>query len=405
MRFFFPLLFAILCAFVGFQFTMRKTFVNPYPLMCDLVAEKIYLPDSDVSKWKKQCLQRSRLVDPSSKPKLILTDMNNMLDLLKVSHLRVFEPALVNQYWKGQSLETGIESEFVDGELVVFKVHPNSTAQKNDIRRGDILVSINEEQPSPWDAQTVSGKYQIRRLEKEFSLDLTTSEIHRDEEIRWVPLKNRQGQLIIPSFRGEFFSEEKMNEIAKSLKTAHSVVVDLRGNAGGNFVAGLRLISLFVCEPTEIGQLIKPRARENNPTILPDNIKDLEQLAIINTHSSVVLKTFANSGCYKGKISVLVDNKSASVAEMTAQALKEVAGAKILGTPSSGELLLGVWYGLDELMKGAEISIPEAVYTSRQGHTIEGQGVQLDRVIYYNLHEMQSGIDSWVRQALDQVPK
>ena len=101
----------------------------------------------------------------------------------------------------------------------------------------------------------------------------------------------------------------------------------------------------------------------------------------------------------------MVDGKTASVAEMVAQALKEIRGAKIWGTPSGGELLLGVWYSLDELVKGAQVSIPEAIYTSRQGHAIEGQGVSLDRVIYYNLREMQSGTDSWVRQALDQVPK
>ena len=405
MKFVIALGFAIFCAWLGFQFTLRKTFVNPYPLVCDLVAEKIYLPDTEVTPWKRQCLQRARLVDASSNYKLIIQDLNNMMDLLKVSHLQVFAPELVTQYWKGESLETGIESEFVDGELVIFKVHPQSPADQAQIKRGDVIVSMDDQQPNPWESRSQSGVYLLRRLDKEFRVDLKAAKILRDEKMNFVKISPGKGQLIVPSFRAEFFQDEVVKKIIAEVSSVQHVVVDVRGNAGGNFVAGLRLLSMFICQPTVVGDLTKPRAKQKNETTLPDDLRDMEQLALLNVHSTVHLKTFPTTNCFKGKVSVLVDGKSASVAELVAQALKEKAKATILGSPSGGELLMGVWYPVDEITKGAEVSIPEAVYTSQQGHVIEGQGVMLDRLIYYNLREMQLGIDSWVRQALDLKPK
>ncbi|MGE5086931.1 MAG: S41 family peptidase, partial [Bacillota bacterium] len=111
--------------------------------------------------------------------------------------------------------------------------------------------------------------------------------------------------------------------------------------------------------------------------------------------------TFAKNSCYRGPVKVLVDGKSSSVAEMVAQALKEFRKSPIWGAPSRGQLLVGVWYPLNELGPGVQISIPEAFYTSAKGHAIEGQGVQLDKILYYSLAEMQMGIDSWVKGSLD----
>uniref|UniRef100_UPI00197D9BFD hypothetical protein n=1 Tax=Pseudomonas viridiflava TaxID=33069 RepID=UPI00197D9BFD len=48
---------------------------------------------------------------------------------------------------------------------------------------------------------------------------------------------------------------------------------------------------------------------------------------------------------------------------------------------------------------GWKISIPEAVFQSRRGKRLEGEGVRVDQEIYYNLPEMRQGRDSWVMRA------
>ncbi|MNT11520.1 Peptidase family S41 [compost metagenome] len=98
---------------------------------------------------------------------------------------------------------------------------------------------------------------------------------------------------------------------------------------------------------------------------------------------------------------VLIDSKAASVAELVAQGLKELRKAPLMGTPSRGQLLVGVWYPLDELGQGVQISIPEALYESVKGQKIEGNGVGMDRILFYNLEEMRHGNDSWLGKQAD----
>lgn len=400
-RTFFAILLALGCAYAAYHFTLKKSFVNPYPVLCDLVSQKIFLDDAKIKNWKKTCHRRSRLVTPYSQKKLIIKDMNNVLALLKVSHLEVYDSKEVASIWRGESLETGIESQFVDGELVIFKVHPNSPAEALGLRRGDIIQTINAEQPNPWDAQTEPGSYLILRKDKEFSVKMKPRSIIRSEEMTLEVRAPGQAVLKVPSFRAAFFADEKMQKLEADLRSFKRVVVDLRGNAGGNFVAGLRFLSLFLCRPELVGSLERPRVTVKSSAELPNELDDQAQLAVLDAHSEVLLKTFARTSCYEGDVRVLVDGKSSSVAEMVAQALKEFRKAPLLGSPSRGQLLVGVWYPLDEVAPGVQVSIPEAVYLSQKKHRIEGQGVELDRVLYYHLPEMQAGIDSWEKKALD----
>lgn len=400
-RIFFAILLALGCAYAAYHFTLKKSFVNPYPVLCDLVSQKIFLDDAKIKNWKKTCHRRSRLVTPYSQKKLIIKDMNNVLALLKVSHLEVYDSKEVASIWRGESLETGIESQFVDGELVIFKVHPNSPAEALGLRRGDIIQTINAEQPNPWDAQTEPGSYLILRKDKEFSVKMKPRSIIRSEEMTLEARAPGQAVLKVPSFRAAFFADEKMQKLEADLRSFKRVVVDLRGNAGGNFVAGLRFLSLFLCKPELVGSLERPRVTVKSSAELPNELDDQAQLAVLDAHSEVPLKTFARTSCYEGDVRVLVDGKSSSVAEMVAQALKEFRKAPLLGSPSRGQLLVGVWYPLDEVAPGVQVSIPEAVYLSQKKHRIEGQGVELDRVLYYHLPEMQAGIDSWEKKALD----
>jgi carboxyl-terminal processing protease len=121
---------------------------------------------------------------------------------------------------------------------------------------------------------------------------------------------------------------------------------------------------------------------------------------MVDQHQRVQLSTFDGYGCSQKttqEISVLVDSSSASTSEMVAQALKEFKDAKIYGSTSAGQLLVGMWYPVDEIAAGVKLSIPEAVYESHGGRPIEGPGVQIDEVLYYRLNELQNGEDSWIK--------
>lgn len=390
---------ALACAFGAYQFAVQRTFVNPYPIVCDFVAQKIYLPDEKLKDWLKICHGRSHLVSPYSAKKLILQDMNNVFELLKVSHLEIYDANEVKNIWKGESTETGLEGDFVESEFVIFKIHPGSPSEKAGFKKGDIVESINGGQPSPWTAASDVGLYRIHRGDKNLELKMQAGSFHRDDS----PTFERRGSKLVirvPSFRSDFFDDKGLQKISTNLIGVKTAVVDLRGNAGGNFVAGLRFLSVLMCEPQEIGSLIKPKMLDTSEAFLPDDLQDENQLTVLEKHHRVILKTYKKEGCFKGAVKVIVDGKAASVAEMVTLALKELRHAAVAGAPTRGELLVGVWYPMDEVSPGVQISIPEAYYESARGHRIEGKGVSVTKTLYYKLPQMQAGIDSWVEEIL-----
>ncbi|MGZ3774244.1 MAG: S41 family peptidase [Bdellovibrio sp.] len=400
MKRFLAILLACCSFFVSYHFFIQESFINPYSVVCNLVPQKIFLEDDELKEWITKCNSRTRLVTPYSAKSLVLQDISHVLELLPVSHLQIYDALEVKNIWQGESLETGIESEFVDSELVIFKVHPHSPAQLLGLKKGDVIKSINQEQPNPWDAQTLSGLYLIERNREVKSYTIKADTFTRSENIEFEKIQEHSAVIHIPSFRAAFFDSDTLQEIGLKLKGTNKLVVDLRGNIGGNFVSGLRFLSLMMCSPQEIGRLIRPRAENKLSTVLPDDLTDDTQLKLFENNSEVILQTFQSKTCYSGSIDVLVDGKTASVAEMVAQALKEFRKASLLGSPSRGELLVGVWYPLYEVGPGVEISIPEAFYLSHKKRRIENQGVELDKVFHYNLSELQNGIDSWVKKAL-----
>ncbi len=392
---------AAACFCAALVWSLGSDFNNPYLLVCNLVAEKIYLPEAQVRPWHRLCLQRSHLVKPWSSRLAVMRDIENLLQTLKVSHLELFAPKEAARIWTGVSEESGIESEFVDGELVIFKVHPGSAAEKAGLRYGDILVSLNGEQPNPWQVRSTSGVFVYKRKGHTSSVNIKIAELNRADQVTLTDRGNKVWQIIVPSFRKDFFAEDPLREKWPQLQKASLLILDFRGNQGGSFVAGLRFVSDFVCGEKSIGQLTKDRPVIKTKKILPNDLDDLVQLKQLDQAEAVELRTFPQKTCLQAPIKILIDAKTASVAEMVAQALKENARAEIVGTPSSGQLLVGVWYPLDELGEGVQISIPEALFESSKGHRIEGQGVQLDRSLYYNLREMQSGKDSWVERVME----
>jgi carboxyl-terminal processing protease len=385
---------------LGFAAARRSLPVNSYARICHLVMEHIYLNDEPMKIWNKSCLARSELVRKNTPVADIIKDLNEQFSLLQTSHLLIYDADESKKVWSGESKETGIESQYVDGELVILKVHRNSPAELAGLRMGDVIYRINEELGTPEMAEKISGGYLIQRHKKITEYKIQVKTIQREEEPEIGRISDRTVMLKVPSFRAEFFDRDKWKRQVTELKKYQKIIIDLRGNNGGNFVAGLRLLSPFMCGPQDIGYLWKPKSKFKKDAVFDDNLDDESQVNILDESFLVRLLTFADYDCLTASVAVMVDSGSASTAEMVAQALKDYIGAKIFGSASAGQLLVGVWYPVPELAEGVRISIPEAVYQTRRGHKIEGPGVQVDKVLYYHLEELQNGEDSWLKHAV-----
>lgn len=371
-----------------------------YERICSLVESKIYLEPRETASWSHRCRVTAQQLSSSVSKEDFLRVMNDLFGELAVSHLEIYPPQEVLRLWQGMNRETGIESQFVDGALVIFRVHRGSPAHRVGLKPGDVILAVQGQPSAPVVARTIGGEIRIQRQKKIFEVNIEPEEILIDENPSFTRVNDQTLLLRVPSLRSEFFSSAKWDHLIESLPRTSSIVVDLRGNSGGNFVAGLRMLAPFMCEAQDIGFLLKPRSKLQNEAVMPDDLQDETQLRVLDAHDLLRLRTPSASRCLTARVAVLTDSGTASTAEMVTQALKDYVDARVMGVSTAGQLLVGVWYDLPELGEGWRISIPEAVYQSKRGKRLEGAGIRVDRELYYDLNQLMAGRDSWVAQAV-----
>ncbi len=168
-------------------------------------------------------------------------------------------------------------------------------------------------------------------------------------------------------------------------------------------MAGIQSLSLFICTPQVAAEIIRPKFHQLQENNFPDDLDDDKQIDILNASSKLNLKTFANYPCLNQniKLKVIIDADTASTSEFVANALRELRQAKIYGAASSGQLLVGIWYNLKDVwQQDYKITIPEAIFKSAKGLSVEGVGVSVDQVIYDHLDDYKDGQDSWLKQVI-----
>ncbi|RYZ66409.1 MAG: PDZ domain-containing protein, partial [Proteobacteria bacterium] len=182
---------------------------NIYAKLCHFVDQHAYLPDKDMRPWLQKCLLRSKLVNAETTPDAIIQDLNQQFSSLKTSHLVLYNAKDSQKIWSGESAETGIDAQYVEGELVIFRVHKNSPAEKAGLRMGDVLYRINNEDASPDVAEKASGSFMILRDKKIREYRIEAKDMLRDEEPQLTRMSNKTVVFKVPSFRAEFFEKEK----------------------------------------------------------------------------------------------------------------------------------------------------------------------------------------------------
>jgi len=155
------------------------------------------------------------------------------------------------------------------------------------------------------------------------------------------------------------FSENSVDLFRQALRQyfesgSTKLVLDLRGNPGGYLDAAVQMASYFL----PVGEVV---VSEDFGGKQPDN-----------RHRSLGYNVFANK---KLSMAVLVDQGSASAAEILAGALSQHGVAKLIGTRTFGK---GSVQQLMSLGGGAELKVTVAQWLTPNGGSISDGGLQPD---------------------------
>lgn len=372
---------------------------------CNFVSKRIVPIGKDLNEWLQNCrIQSRKAMAKTSDIKKLMTIGNEILSELKVSHLELFSQEESDAIWTDTDFENGIESGFIDGELIVTRILPNSEALKKGLQRGDRLVLEKNESLSPFEFNQWKGRLKIERRKKILEVNLEPKKLVTSRDITVMDLDGVK-IITVESFKSQYFSQEKLAAVVSKIKSTDKLIIDFRGNNGGNFVAGLRLLSHFICEPTIVGYMKKNKDL-GRIGYFKNDLGDEYQIQTLNEFDSVALKTYPHTQCLPKPMVLLMDAYSKSTAEWVALAFRDKLQTPIYGATSAGELLVGIWYDISSIWgQVVKLSIPEAYYESVNGYQIEGRGVLADVTLYPRRAEFELGYDSEVFQVIQGLRK
>ena len=325
MKIVFSILFVVSCALAVVGHITARTEIRATAEVCALIRDNFFrVNEPDVRLFLKKCSVDS--IPFTYTREKAIEHINDRLSQINTSHLTLYAPSENRMLWDNEGSDTGLRTRMIESEVVVIGTLEGSPARKAELKSGDVVVSINGEQPtSVQDAQSTAGFYKISRGGKFFQTDLKLVDLHEDLSPKLEDLGGGVGLLRIPSFLPMYFEKDPWLQVAQKFSSFSKLVIDLRGNAGGSFPAMLRALSPFKCDGKEIGRIWRqPRPGLGEPQVLNDDLSADAQLEQIEASNEVILKPFSRYGCFSGRTLVLVDQNTSSVSEIFAHAMPRV---------------------------------------------------------------------------------
>lgn len=391
----------LLAAGLMYALSSKHRYTGAFQFACRQIYLKHYMGRQQLAEWYPKCMADRSRVQSSMKPEKVADILRQRFAELETSHLEIYSPEDDNLVWSGRSVgDNGIRTRGIDGRIIIHKVIPKSSAENVGIRPGDVIVSVyGEKAIGAYPYNEVSGDIVVRRGDQERPFKVESLALQVDFSPQLKELAPDVGLLEISSFRKEYFSVNGWRELADKLQDYPSVIIDLRGNLGGDFNAVIKTLSFFDCEKTEFGYLERPAATGEPDLVFKENSTEDEFYEQLTNSKRLNLKRFEGP-CFSGALTVLIDGDTASVSEIFAIVLKGRRQTRVWGERTRGDMLLGVWYPLQALGPGYTLSIPEAMYVTPDGEIIEGKGVLPARALFYKYDDAIRGRDSWVQDAM-----
>lgn len=260
----------------------------------------------------------------------------------------------------------GAEIQERNGNIVVVSPIKNSPAEKAGLLPKDIILTV--------DGQSIQGmsateavllirgekgtpvKLTIQRGDSEEIIEMT---IIRDD----IPIETVYGEMgedKIAHIQITSFSEQTTKELQTILdqfkaEGMKSIVLDVRQNPGGLLDTAVDIANLFIDDKKTIVQI---KGRVGEPEV------------------------YFSSGpkVYDYPIVVLIDHGSASASEILAGALKESAGATLVGLSSFGK---GTVQTVKKLPDGSNLKYTTAKWLTPNGNWIHEKGIKPDIEMEY----------------------
>ena len=257
----------------------------------------------------------------------------------------------------------GMQIEDVKGNITVARVFPHTPAEEAGIREGDRIIQVDTASTKGWKLDQVSDalkgtpgskinvKFSRPGVGEAIAVRFTRAVIHIPAVPYAIMLDDKVGYIPFQQFN-ETATEEVVAALNKLSKSgAKGVVLDMRDNPGGILDQALSVSNVFLKEGQEI---VSVRGRGTQPQVYA------AQSAALVPNVPLV---------------ILVDDGSASAAEIVAGALQDHDRAVLVGTTSFGKGLVQTLFPLEG---GYALKMTTAKWFTPSGRSIQKERKVVD---------------------------
>lgn len=275
-------------------------------------------------------------------------------------------------------------SKSINGdEITIVNVYEDSPADKAGLEEGDILYQVDDKETAGYDLDTV-----VSWIKGERGTDVTLHVLRDGEEveatatrdiieIQTVEYEMKDGQIgyiAVSEFDDVTYEqfETALNDLEE--QGMQGLVIDLRGNPGGNLSTVTDMLKLLLPEGTIVST--------------KDKYGNTEEITCDGTNE------------FTKPLAVLVNEYSASASEIFCGAVQDYGIGKIVGTTTYGK---GVVQQLMDLGDGTYLKLTIAEYYTPSGRSINGVGVEPDVEVEYEYNAENPEADNQLDKALEVI--
>jgi len=342
--------------------------------------------------------------------------LNQMLFKLNVSHIGAVpsnEPESIGSPQLFLDAYVGIDLRIINNEAIITKVDKNSTAFKAGIRPGFRILKVNGKLIESFIKEKIDNPLPpfndinmrllvTENIIREFygeigdtvvityldahksgyqkSLKLADRSLTKHTSVPWLPpmyakfnkrVLNKETAYI----HFDVFLPVILDSVIQGIqdyKRFSNLIIDLRGNPGGDFNTRRLIASQFVNKQTLFWKY-QSRTSVNNVYLDPPKSP------------------------YKGRLFILIDELSSSSSEEFSGAMKAIGRATIIGQKTAGKVLT---MEVVPLADGGFFIYPNQQTKTSKNEVLEAVGVTPDIEVSLDKNDLLKGIDTQLKRVL-----
>ena len=393
----------------------------------ELVEKKHFNPKLNGADWPALVQSHTSQIVGTESPELFEKEIQSLLSELKTSHTGFFHRSARNIPAR-LAINATVEKLSINGDEVwMFRdVQEGGAGAAARIEPGDIILACGGKrirppepvvfkmgEPAALTLRKLDGREVLATLNVPAPKD-RKHPVSRPKSIVFRRLADGVGLIKANMFPGTVGIDvaRETDGGFDQLRDCERLIIDLRGNTGGG-IGGLRLMSYLTAERIPVGySLTKARAekgyeKEKLPRFgrIPSSKAALIWLAMrygFIDKSILVVTEGLGPKKFHGHVVILVNQHTASAAEIVAAFAQENGLATIVGERTAGRLLSGTAFKVGH---GYMLGLPVAAYSTWKGKTIEGTGVTPDVTVDFPYEALKERRDEQINKAVQLVTK